>query len=236
MRCIIVDDEYLSVYLLKTYSLRCPNLQLLATFTDSEKAQAFLLENEVDLILTDIQMPILSGLDLVRNAVELAQNKQLPTAPIVIFTTANPQYAVQAFELRVVDFLVKPVPFLRFEAAIAHAEKQFLLQKRGEKQTETDVMSYLSVKSNYQTVRIEIAAIDWIEVQSEYVYIHVGSEKTVTVQPLKKVLMLLPSADFVQIHKSFVVARRAILRYNATTVTLQNGTILPIGRRFKTAI
>ena len=104
MRCIIVDDEYLSVYLLKTYSLRCPNLQLLATFTDSEKAQAFLLENEVDLILTDIQMPILSGLDLVRNAVELAQNKQLPTAPIVIFTTANPQYAVQAFELRVVDF------------------------------------------------------------------------------------------------------------------------------------
>ena len=97
-------------------------------------------------------------------------------------------------------------------------------------------MSYLSVKSNYQTVRIEIAAIDWIEVQSEYVYIHVGSEKTVTVQPLKKVLMLLPSADFVQIHKSFVVARRAILRYNATTVTLQNGTILPIGRRFKTAI
>lgn len=226
MRCVIIDDEYLSIYLIKKYVERHSELNLIACFTNAIEAINFLEVENIDLILTDIQMPMLSGIDIVK----ILQTKHPSnTLPLIIFTTANPQYAVQAFDLEVIDFLVKPIPYDRFSKAIGRA----ILRYNEKIKVVQDTILYINVKSNYQNTRILLKNILWIEVRSEYVYINTATEVISTIDRLKNIQLLLPEINFIRIHKSFLVAISAIQSYNATTITLNNSVTLPIGRQYK---
>jgi DNA-binding LytR/AlgR family response regulator len=221
--CIIVDDEYLAIKVLSAYASGISTLQVLKTFTDSRAAVAFIQQQPVDLILLDIQMPYLSGFDLV---------KALPQEAMVIFTTARHDFAVQAYELDVLDYLVKPISQERFEKAIQKA-LEFKQYRTVWNEQKTAARNFLMIKSDYRIIKLLFDDIEYIEGLSEYVKIY-GREKThTTLAALKSLESELPADKFIRVHKSYIVALSAIDQFNSRTIQLHNGKELPIGRSYK---
>ncbi|MDJ1503459.1 LytTR family DNA-binding domain-containing protein [Xanthocytophaga agilis] len=216
LKCIAVDDEPLALDILKTYIARLPVLQLVQTFDDAVLAVDFLKQNPMDLLLVDIHMPDLSGLDLVRS---------LDVMPLIIFTTAHKNYAFEGFELNAVDYLLKPIDFERFSKAIAKAVDyhQYKTRSSGES------AEYLYVYSEYRQVRVNLSDIEYIESLEDYIRIHLSEQKpVVTLMTLKKVLEKLPEQQFKRIHRSFVVAIDRVNSIHNRKAILDSGKELPI--------
>ena len=222
LSCVIVDDEYLAVQVLEEYAKRVTNLSVKATFIKSREAVVFLQSNKIDLLFLDIQMPQLDGFELL---------KQLPTPPIVVFTTARHDYAVKAFELEVLDYLVKPVPLERFEKAVRRAEEytRFKNPVTGNE----NPADYLMIKADYRVYKIQLDQIEYIEGLSEYIKIHTVGKTYITLLALKDLIDQLPSDQFIRIHKSFIIQIKQIESFNASEVTLSNSKVLPVGRAYK---
>ncbi len=221
LTCLIADDEYLALRILAQYIQANPSLELLAQCKDPATAWAFLEKNQVDLLLLDIQMPGMTGIELVR---------KLSYQPLVIFTTARHDYAVEAFELEALDYLVKPISPERFQKAIQKA-LQYAAQRA--KPPAPVPASYLSIKADYRVVQIPFNDILYIEGLSEYVKIYTPVKKYITLAALKDIEQQLPALEFIRIHKSYLLAKRQIASYNTTSVILQSGTALPVGRKYK---
>jgi DNA-binding LytR/AlgR family response regulator len=222
LRCVIVDDEYLAIRILEEYSARCPSLTVLQSFKDPLAATRFLEENETDLLFLDIQMPQLSG-------IEMAGRLTAPVSPLVIFTTARHEFAVQAFELNALDYLVKPISFERFEKAIRKAEEYLGADSESWR---SDPASLL-IRSDHKTTRVPYADISLIEGLNEYVRIHTPYKRIITLAALKDLENELPGDQFIRIHKSYIVARMHIRSWNASELELSSGQRLPIGRVYK---
>jgi len=221
--CIIVDDEYLAIKVLEEYASSIPALQVIKTFTDSRAAVDFIQQQPVDLILLDIQMPYVTGFDLV---------KALPPHTMVIFTTARHDYAVQAFELDVLDYLVKPIARERFEKAIQKALEYRQYRKVWNEQQQA-ARNFLMIKSDYRIVKLLFEEIEYIEGLSEYVKIFSREKAHTTLAALKSLESELPTGKFIRIHKSYIVALSAINQFNSRTIQLHNGKELPVGRSYK---
>jgi DNA-binding LytR/AlgR family response regulator len=221
--CIIVDDEYLAIKVLSAYASGIPGLQVLKTFTDSRTAATFIQQQPVDLILLDIQMPYLSGFDLV---------KALPQKTMVIFTTARHEFAVQAYELDVLDYLVKPISQDRFEKAIQKA-LEFKQYRTVWNEQKNAGKNFLMIKSDYRIIKLLFDDIEYIEGLSEYVKIYSGEKTHTTLAALKSLEGELPADKFIRIHKSYIIALSAIDQFNSKTIQLHNGKELPIGRSYK---
>jgi DNA-binding LytR/AlgR family response regulator len=223
INCIIVDDEYLAIKVLSAYTSAIPALQVIKTFTDPRTALAFIQQQPVDLLLLDIQMPYLTGFDLV---------KTLPQNTMVIFTTARHDYAVQAYELDVLDYLVKPIARERFEKAIQKAIEYRQYRKVWNEQ-KSAARNFLMIKSDYRIIKVLFEDIEYIEGLSEYVKIY-SSEKThTTLAALKSLEGELPADKFIRVHKSYIVALSAIDQFNSRNIQLRNGKELPVGRSYK---
>lgn len=221
--CIIVDDEYLAIKVLEEYISGIPDLQVIKTFTDSRAALAFIQQQPVDLILLDIQMPYISGFDLV---------KTLPPDAMVIFTTARHDFAVLAYELNVLDYLVKPISLERFEKAIQKA-LEFKQYRTVWNEQKNAARNFLMIKSDYRIIKMLFNDIEYIEGLSEYVKIYSGEKTYTTLAALKSLESELPADKFIRIHKSYIIALSAIARFNSRTISLHNGKELPIGRSYK---
>lgn len=221
--CIIVDDEYLAIKVLSAYVSGIAGLQVIKTFTDSRAALAFIQQQPVDLLLLDIQMPYLSGFDLV---------KTLPQEAMVIFTTARHDFAVQAYELNVLDYLVKPISLERFEKAIQKA-LEFKQYRTVYNEQKNAGRNFLMIKADYRIIKVLFDDIEYIEGLSEYVKICAGEKTYTTLAALKSLESELPADKFIRIHKSYIIALSAIARFNSKTIQLQNGKELPIGRSYK---
>lgn len=221
--CIIVDDEYLAIKVLEEHAAAIPNLQVTKTFTDSRQAITFIQQQPVDLILLDIQMPYLTGFDLV---------KALPRETMVIFTTARHDFAVQAYELDVLDYLVKPVSQERFEKAIQKA-LEFKQYRTIWNEQKNAVRNFLMIKSDYRIIKLLFEDIEYIEGLSEYVRIYAPEKTYTTLAALKSLEGELPADKFIRIHKSYIVALSAIDQFNSRAVQLHNGKELPVGRSYK---
>lgn len=216
LKCIAVDDEPLALDILKTYIARLPVLQLVQTFDDAVLAVDFLKQNPVDLLLVDINMPDLSGLDLVRS---------LDVMPLIIFTTAHKNYAFEGFELNAVDYLLKPIDFDRFSKAIIKVADYYQYKTRASGES----AEYLYVYSEYRQVRINLNEIEYIESLEDYIRIHLNGQKpVVTLMTLKKVLEKLPEQQFKRIHRSFVVASNRVNSIHNRKAILNSGKELPI--------
>jgi DNA-binding LytR/AlgR family response regulator len=194
LKCIAIDDEPLALRLVSEYISRFPALQLVKTFDDAISGAEFLKSTPVDLLFIDINMPDITGIDLVRS---------LPIKPIVIFTTAHKNFAYEGFELEALDYILKPIDFKRFEKAV---EKAIDYYQYKNKTTSEQPEESLYVYSEYRMVKIELSAIEYIESMEDYIKIHLTNAKTVlTLMPLKKVLEKLPADKFQRIHRSYIV-------------------------------
>ncbi len=222
LNCVIIDDEYLAIKILEEYISAIKSLHIASTFTRPQEALAYLQCHRVDLLFLDIQMPRLDGFELV---------KQLPEPPLIIFTTARHDYAVKAFDLDVIDYLVKPVPQERFEKAVKKAQEYIQFKRKDIPLTETS--DYLMIKADYRIHTIKLDDIEYIEGLSEYVKIHTPEKTFIPLAALKELAHQLPESRFIRIHKSYIVALGQITSYTSQSVHLKSNKELPIGRSYK---
>lgn len=217
IRCIAIDDEPPALLLMKEYISRIPSLQLVQCFEDAVKGKAFLEQEGTDLLFVDINMPDISGLELVR---------ALKNPPMVIFTTAYKNFAIDGFELDAVDYLVKPIAFERFEKAAKKAVEFFIYRHPEQK---AQVPEALFVYSEYRLVKIDLEDIDYIESLEDYIRIHTISGKPLmTLLTLKKVLEKLPADQFRRIHRSYIVAYNKVKSVQGRKLRMQSGKELPV--------
>ncbi len=192
VQTVIIDDEPLALEVLKQFIAQTPALQLVQSFDDAVAGKAYLQDNLIDLLFIDINMPDIKGTDLVRS---------LETKPLVIFTTAYKNYALEGFDLDAIDYLVKPISAERFAKAAQKAIEFYSLKKSVKLQTDS-----LFVRSEYQLVKIVFADIEYIESVEDYLKIHLITGRPVmTLLTMKAVLDKLPASQFARIHRSYIV-------------------------------
>ncbi len=226
IKALIIDDEPLAQNVIKQYAKKLPNLIITDTCNDAICAHQKLQEKEIDLIFLDINMPKLSGISFLRN---------LKNPPLVIFTTAYSEYALEGFELDATDYLKKPFSFDRFCKAFFKAEELLKLKKEAAPISHSSDKSdenFLFIKSNKKTIKVNLSGIQYIEGLGDYIRIHLDEQKIVTNLSMKKILELLPEKQFYRIHKSFIISLPKIELLEGNMVVI-NKTKLPIGNSYR---
>jgi DNA-binding LytR/AlgR family response regulator len=221
MNCILIDDEPLARKGLREYIQDVEFLNLVAEFDNALKATDLLSKDEVDLIFLDIHMPKITGLDFLRS---------LQHPPQVIFTTAYPQYAVEGFDLNVLDYLVKPISFDRFLKAVMKA-KEAVGRKTISQPSQTKE-DYVFIKSDNKLVKIFYHDILFVEALQNYVTIHTSSKKYITYLTFKSMEESLPADQFIRVHKSYLVSASKIESIEGNMVRIGSHEI-PISRTIK---
>jgi len=221
LRCLIVEDEPIAAEVLQDYIAQVPHLELAAVCPDAIYALEELQRQAIDVLFLDIHLPKLKGLDFLQT---------LKNPPQVILTTAYHQYALQGYELDIVDYLLKPFPFSRFLKAVNKLAKP--AGPAPVAQAEPPARSFHFFTVNKQKVKVFFDEILYIESLKEYVRIHTLDKQWVTQHQLGEMEQLLPAGAFLRIHRSFLVAVEKIEAFSATEVTI-NGQALPIGRSYK---
>lgn len=221
MKCIVIDDETLAQEILMNYIERTPALRLVGVFSNSFEALTFLKNNPVELIFLDIQMPVLSGIDFL---------KTLYPRPLIIITSAYPQYALESYHFEVVDYLLKPFSYERFEQALAKIDR--FKQKLLDKSFEQSSSEYLFVKVERRLVKINLDDILFVEGFGNYVKIYTPREVVVTREKMGDVEKYLPASTFVRVHKSYIVSLRHIDSIEQETI-YAGKYFIPIGNSYK---
>lgn len=222
MNCIAIDDEPLALEILAEFCSRIPYLHMQKTFTRTSEALKYLDEFPVDLVFLDINMPDVNGVEFY---------KSLEKAPMVIFTTAHGEYAVEGFNVNAVDFLLKPIEPKRLEQATTKA-KDFLDYLR---KTDNSPNRFLYVRSEYALVKIPINEIVYIETLDDYIKIHQPGKKPVlTIMSMKAVMEKLPQDEFIRVHRSYIVPINRIESVRGKVISLGTAEV-PIGTKYEEA-
>ncbi len=228
INCIIVDDEQHAVDIIEHYVKQTPHLNLLATATNPIDALQIVSSQPVDLIFLDIQMPELTGMDFIRAIGNKAK---------VILTTAYSEFALEGYELDVVDYLMKPIRFPRFLAAVQKASNLIkpadAPQEPPAVRTEDDYI-FVKTESKGKLLKINLFDIDYIEGMKNYVAIHCGAQKTLVYTSMKDLEERLPAKQFIRVHKSFIIPINKITGIEGNLVRLKDvkGEVL-IGESYK---
>ncbi|MFN0015086.1 MAG: LytR/AlgR family response regulator transcription factor [Saprospiraceae bacterium] len=226
IRCLVVDDEELARALLQNYIGRVPNLELAAACANPLEAVGVLQQQGIDLLFLDIQMPELTGIEFLRT---------LTSKPLVIFTTAYAEFALDGYALDVTDYLLKPFSFERFLQAVNKAST--LLQARSgnlnaNKETEQLAKDFILVKADHKVHRIKLDDIRFIQGMREYVAFHTPSGRLLSLNALKNLEEELPEERFIRIHKSYIVAIDKIDTLEGNMVHVGKEK-LPIGASYR---
>lgn len=230
MKCVIIDDEPLAVDLLKEFVSKVDTLELVNTFTNAIDAISIINQSNIDLIFLDIEMPHFSGIDFI-NAIE--------KKPLIIFTTAYSDYAVEGFNLGAVDYLVKPIPFHRFLKAVVRAQQIFAPQNLSQNnpvvavpETEPD---FMFVRAEYENVKLNFSDILFIEGLKDYVKIYTTDNKyMLTLLSLIKLENLLSTKGFARIHRSYIINIKHVKSIQKNKVIIADKRI-PISESYKTS-
>ncbi|MCV9934078.1 LytTR family DNA-binding domain-containing protein [Flavobacterium sp. LS1R47] len=216
--CIVIDDEPLGRAVIETFVKEIPYLGLSASFEDPVEALAYLHNNAVDIVFSDIQMPKISGMELLRSLVY---------PPVVIFITAHRDFALDGFEAGVTDYLVKPVRFDRFLKAVNRAKDKISLSQMAtlQQQIHTD---RIFIKSEGKLVKILFDEILYIEAQGDYLKIIIPSGSFTTQVTLKAMEEILNLPNFFRVQRSFILNLEAVRSINGNTVELTNGKSIAI--------
>jgi len=224
IKALIVDDEPLAQNVIQQYAKKLPQLHINGTCNDAICAHQFLQENEVDLLFLDINMPKLSGISFLKN---------LKNAPLVIFTTAYSEYALEGFELDAIDYLKKPFSFDRFCKAVFKAEELLQLKNTSHHNTTSETQTdFLFIKSNKKTIKVKFIDIFYIEGLGDYIQVHTENQKIITNLSMKKIISLLPENKFYRIHKSFIISLDKIDLVEGNMVQIHKNK-LPIGNSYR---
>ena len=235
--CIIVEDEPLARSLMENYIQKVPYLHLIQSFSDPLKALEYLCENTVDILFSDIQMPEITGITLL---------KILQKKPLIILTTAYSEYAIEGYELDVLDYLLKPITFERFLKSVERATLRLngnLLPKTPEKNVPEkfpvvvpieSIQPFIFVKDGTKLVKIRLNEIMYIEGLKDYVAIYTSQQKIVSLQTIKSLESTLPEKQFIRIHNSYIVALEWIEAIQREKVQIGK-VFLPISDTYRKA-
>ena len=219
INCLVVDDEPIARKGIMEHIQQIDFLHAVAECKNAIEAASWLKKTPVDLIFLDIQMPKLTGIDFLRN---------LQNTPLVIFTTAYPEYAIEGFELDVLDYLLKPISFARFMKAVNKAQDFLLKSKTGSNNNE----DYFFIKVNQKLEKIKLYDVLYVEGMSNYIILHTKQKKHIAYLTFKGIEEKLPPRQFIRIHKSFLVSINAIQSIDTDEVILEN-TALPISKTYR---
>ncbi|GAB4017369.1 LytTR family DNA-binding domain-containing protein [Spirosoma migulaei] len=219
LTAVAIDDEPQALEVIKLHAAKVAFLDLKACFTDAFEAIAWLQINRVDLLFLDIKMPDISGMEVV---------KCLPKVPMVVFTTAYSDFAVQGFELDAVDYLLKPFSLVRFLKACTKALDMHTLRSDKEQ-------AYLFVKTGYETEKVLLDDILYIEAEGNYLIYVLKNRKLLSRQTMADLMQLLPSDQFIRIHRSFCIALDKIEKMARQELTVA-GQPIPIGASYEDAL
>ena len=223
---VIVDDEFLAQKLLQDYVSKVDSLQIVAVCSNAFEAMNALKNNQVDIMFLDIQMPDLTGLELV---------KSLEHKPAIIFTTAYSEYAVDAFNLSVIDYLLKPFDFPRFFQAVSKAVggvQPVVSTEDKPRDTISRSNDFITVKADYKLYKINYDDLLFIEGQHEYVTFHTTQRRITALFALKDLEEILPKDKFVRVHKSYIVSFKHIQDLDKSDVTVA-GNKVPVGASYR---
>lgn len=220
-----VDDEYPALQLVRQYCDQIEGIDLLESFQDPGTALDYLAKNRVDLVILDINMPGMNGVELLQ---------QLPYNPLCIFLTLETQYAIRAFELDVVHYLVKPVDFDTFKKAIHKAKD--LLQFKNSMHNKNEQEDFIVFKSNYIMNKVFLKDILWIQGFGEYIVLITPFKKYMILDRMSNFEEKFQNFGFIRIHKSYIVLSSHINSYDSNNVYLKGGDKLPLGRTYKSFV
>ncbi len=229
-KCLIIDDEPLARDLIRNHIEKLDNFEIVAECGDAMKALQELRDHKIDLMFMDIQMPQITGIEFL---------KILKNPPKVIITTAYREFALEGFELDVVDYLLKPVTFERFLKSV-NKYYQVVQEEAQNTVPVTETISagedaFIYVKENKRVIKVYLNEILYIEGLSEYVQIHTDRKKIITKTSMTNLEEKLPADGFLRIHKSFIVSLSRIEAFTSTTIEVP-GKELPIGRSYKNSV
>ena len=217
LKCVVVDDEPMAREIIETYIAKTPNLELISSCKNATEAILFAQENEVDLFFIDINMPEISGLSLAKIIHKKTQ---------IIFTTAYREYAIDGFNLNVVDYLLKPIAFDRFLQAVQKVSLSEITATKND---------FMFVRSDRKMVKIDFNSILYIESLNDYLKIFT-TEKTIIIrETIRSLEEKLPSKKFIRIHRSFIISLKNITSYTNEFIEI-NQKALPISRSYKESV
>lgn len=229
-KCLVIDDEPLARDLMRSHIEKLENFEICAECGDAMKALQELHKHKVDLMFMDIQMPQITGLEFL---------KTLKNPPKVIVTTAYREYALEGFELDVVDYLLKPITFERFLKSVNkyyQATQEDVKNTQGVQITTSNPEeAFIYVKENKKVVKLHLSDILYVEGLSEYVQIYTPSKKIITKTSMTNMSEKLPDDNFMRIHKSFIVSLSKIEAFTSSSIEVP-GKALPIGRSYKNSV
>lgn len=228
IRCIAIDDEPLALKQLESYISKVGFLELEAACNSAVDASKVLASQPADVLFCDINMPDLDGMSFV---------KSLASQPMVVFTTAYSEYAVEGFKVDAVDYLLKPFGFNEFEKAALKVKRLYDLENK-EEVTLLDYDDSVYIKTDYKTVRVEVSNIIFIEGMSEYVKIITEDQKdpVIALLSMKKLEGKLPGNRFMRVHKSFIINLSKIAQVSKGHVRMQDGSSIPIGESYRDSL
>lgn len=219
MKCIIIEDQPPAQRILKKYIIDYRSLDLVGTFTDAVQALDYLKRESVDLIFLDIHLPKLSGIDFL---------KALDNPPAVILTTAFPDFALESYDLNVVDYLLKPFSFLRFIKAVAKVE-----ERNSVEQSTKSLLEPIYIKSGHEYHKVEIDKILFIHSDRDYTELQTSTDKYLSSESLKYWEEFLMEHKFIRVHKSYLVNEKVIVKVKSSAIEILDKYSIPIGRVYK---
>ncbi|MDP1843721.1 MAG: LytTR family DNA-binding domain-containing protein [Sediminibacterium sp.] len=217
IKCIAIDDEPLALQVIQEYCSKISFLSLEKVFTNTDEARDYLQNNSIEILFLDIQMPDINGLQFY---------KSLPEKPIVVFTTAYKDYAVEGFSVDAIDYLLKPFEYDRFLKACYKAKEYVEFLSTQELQ-----LNSIFVKVNYEIMKINLKDIELIEALDDYIKIYIKPSPVLTLMTLKGIAEKLPNRDFLRIHRSFIIPVHKIEKFSKTKVVIA-GKEIPIGSSY----
>jgi two-component system LytT family response regulator len=224
INCLAIDDEPLALKQIGSYIERTPFFELVSLCTSAVEAMKYLVDDKIDLMFVDINMPDLSGMEFVQS---------LGKKPQVIFTTAYSEYAIQGFQVDALDYLLKPISYAVFLKSANKAKAWFELKNRP-MEIQQASQDYLFVKSDYKLIRIMLSDISYIESSNEYITIHQVHDKPVTtLMRLKSMEEQLPEKLFMRVHRSFIVNLEKVKVIERNRIIFDAKTYIPIGDQYK---
>jgi DNA-binding LytR/AlgR family response regulator len=221
IKCIIIDDEPLGAEVIEAHLKEFPNMELKESFTNPLEALSIIESGEVDVVFIDINMPKMNGLDFIRS---------IEQSPYFIITTAYREYAVESFDLDVLDYLVKPIPFTRFLKSINKLSQKFIIDKSEDVQQTTE-KSFIFLKVDKKLIKIKFEDIFFIESLKDYIKVFTKSGEYLAHKSLSGITEELPKTQFLRLHRSFTVALDKIQALEGNSVLVTNKRI-PIGRKY----
>jgi len=227
IRVLAIDDEPLALQQLAKYIEKIPFLELVAECQSALEARAIMEEEMIDAVFVDINMPDLNGMDFVRS---------LAAPPLVVFTTAYSEYAVEGYKVNAVDYLLKPFGLDDFKRAANKVKAQYDLMNTATVST-VDEDDALFLKTEYKVVRIDVKSIRYVEGMSEYlrIYLDGQAKPLIVLLSMKKLEERLPSSTFMRVHRSYIINLKKIQEVNKNRVIMDADTYIPIGDMYKEA-